>query len=238
MAKLCSKTRYLIKSSDPEISFSLEPELNDNCFDLPNNLKLPFHSTPASSEDPLVDGLVEDILSLINHMKPVSLKSNLSFLERVGLKWVLDEVNKGDLQFVKADKGGALCIIERQLMQELERYKLEDTKQFECMGEDDPIPDTLGNLLDLWRHGEVKCFVERDISYKVVGLCDSGRPSTLSLFKPGIPYFYGLLKIHKVIPDNLIPESPIPLRLVNDPVSAPQLDQINLLIGITSNHSS
>ena len=76
--------------------------------------------------------------------------------------------------------------------------------------------DTLSNLLDLWRHDEAKCFVERDISYKVVAFCDSGRPSTLSLFKPGIPYFYGLLKIHKVKPDNLIPESPIPLRLVND----------------------
>ena len=56
MAKLCSKTRSLIKSSDPEISTSLEPELDDIGFDLPNNLKLPFHSTPASSENPLVNG--------------------------------------------------------------------------------------------------------------------------------------------------------------------------------------
>ena len=60
-------------------------------------------------------------------------------------------IDKGDIQFVKADKGGALCFIEHQFMQELELNKLEDAKQFECMGEDDPIPDTLSNLLDMVR---------------------------------------------------------------------------------------
>ena len=56
----------------------------------------------------------------------------------------------------------------------------------------------------------------------MVGFCDSGRLSTLSKFKPGIPYFNGLLKIHKV--DNIFdiePGSYIPLRLVDDLSQAP-----------------
>ena len=221
MAKLCSNTRFLMKSIDPDISTSLEPEIDDIHADLPSNLRLPHLSTPASSNDPLIDAVCEDLLSYIEHFKPVSLKSNVTYLERIGLKWILEEVKKGDLQFVRADKGGALCIMERSFMRELELKKLQDISQFECLGKEDPIPAVTNNLLDLWRSGEASGFVDRDISYKVVGLCDSGRPSTLSLFKPGIPYFYGLLKIHKLNDAQLTPGTHIPLRLVNDLSKSP-----------------
>jgi len=101
-------------------------------------------------------------------------------------------------------------------MKELEVEKLCDSNQFECLGRDDPGPGVHDALLNLWRSGESSGFVSRHVSYNVVGICDSGRPSTLSVFKPGIPYYYGLLKIHKLKDCDILPGHPVPLRLVND----------------------
>ena len=44
------------------------------------------------------------------------------------MKCILTKVDKGELQFVKADIGGALCIIDRSFMKNLESVKLNDTR--------------------------------------------------------------------------------------------------------------
>ena len=82
-------------------------------------------------------------------------------------------------------------------MREFEAKKLEDCEQFDCLGEKDPTQDMVSELLDIWKDGEKEGFVTRNVCYSVVGICGSGRPSTLSIFKPGTPYYYGLLKLHK-----------------------------------------
>ena len=76
-------------------------------------------------------------------------------------------------------------------MKNLESVKLYDTN------EEDTIPGVFDKLLDLWRSGENKGLIDRNISYNVMGICDSGRPSTLSVYKLGVSIFYGLLKMHK-----------------------------------------
>ena len=63
--------------------------------------------------------------------------------------------------------------------------------------------------------------MSRNISHDVVGLCDKidgkrQRPSTSPIFKPPTPYFYGLLKIHKLNLEQLRPGVDIPLRLINN----------------------
>ncbi|KAL5263914.1 hypothetical protein ACHWQZ_G005109 [Mnemiopsis leidyi] len=106
-------------------------------------------------------------------------------------------------------------------MRQWEADKLNNSEVFECLGENDPTEDMYTQLLDLWREGEESGFVSRNTSYTVVGICESGRPSTLSIFKPGTPYYYGLLKIHKCQKENLVPGYKIPLRLVNDLSESP-----------------
>ena len=86
---------------------------------------------------------------------------------------------------------------------------------------EDPIPEVFDKLLDLWRSGENKGLTDRKICHNVMGICDSGRPSTLSVFKPGVPIFYGLLKIHKLDSSDLKPGKQIPLRLINDLSQSP-----------------
>ena len=197
-------------------------ECSDDADELPDFLQLrKQHLTPSNSGDAIVDGVKDNLLAFVDTLQPRSLKSNLNSREKIGLNWVLKEIGKGQIQFVKADKGGALCIIDREAMRNLEAEKLENCELFDCLGDKDPTQDMTSKLLELWREGETQDFVSRNICYSTVGICDSGRPSTLSLFKPGTPYYYGLLKIHKCKKDNLIPGAKIPIRLVNDLSQSP-----------------
>ena len=235
MAKLSSSTvkyyRDLRKNPDetvPVETKSLNNQNGVNCDDeeeedevLPDFLRLKKPWVAQDCGDPVVDEVKDNLMAMVDLMKPKSLKANLSGLERKGLSWIQEEVKRGEIQFVKTDKGGALCIIERSTMREWEAAKLNNCEVFECLGEKDPTDDMYSNLLDLWKEGESLGFVSRNVCYSVVGICESGRPSTLSIFKPGTPYFYGLLKIHKCQKDDLKPGCKIPLRLVNDLSESP-----------------
>ena len=43
-----------------------------------------------------------------------------------------------------------------------------------------------------------------------------GRPSTLDIFKPGIPSFTALPKLHKLLIEEILPATPLPFRMVTD----------------------
>ena len=227
MAKLCSGTKKFYRDRNKvvdniyESTDDLEDDDDDDDCVLPDFLRLKKPWVAQDCGDPVVDDVKDNLMALIDLNKPKTLKANLSGLERRGLTWIQEEVRKGKLQFVKADKGGALCIIDRSIMRQWEAEKLNNCEVFECLGEKDPTEDMYAQLLNIWREGEQAGFVSRDTCYSVVGICESGRPSTLSVFKPGTPYFYGLLKIHKCQKDTLVPGSKVPLRLVNDLSESP-----------------
>ena len=228
MAKLCSQTARIHKNlhqsvgkSTEEVEIYVEEDDEDNVKEIPDSLILKPPKIALNCGDAIVDGVKDNLLAFVDLLKPKSLKGNLNLKEREGLNWVLKEVEKGDIQFVKADKGGALCIIDRSAMYELEAEKLNNTDNFECIGEEDPTHEMYLNLLDVWREGEKAGFVSRKVCYTVVGICDTGRPSPLSVFKPGTPYYYGLLKLHKCRKEDLLPGCKIPLRLVNDLSQSP-----------------
>ena len=179
---------------------------------------------PTDSGDKVVEEIKRDIsleIDLLASNTHKRHRSNLSKAEREGLKRILHEINHGDLRVVLADKGGALCIVPQSFIKQLESDKLSDTASFENLGPNEPITNAQTNLLDLWRKGEDASFVTRVESKEVVGLCEKkdGKPqrlSTASDFKPRTPYFYGLLKIHKLAPESLKPGVKIPIRLVTN----------------------
>ena len=118
---------------------------------LPDFLRLKKPWVAQDCGDPVVDDVKDNLMALIDLNKPKTLKANLSGLERRGLTWIQEEVRKGKLQFVKADKGGALCIIDRSIMRQWEAEKLNNCEVFECLGEKDPTEDMYAQLLNIWR---------------------------------------------------------------------------------------
>ena len=188
---------------------------------IPQSLKRDIPRVCYSSGDKFIDELTSEVMAQVDLLKPPKHKSNLNKLERNGLKWILNQLNDGDLRVVSADKGGALCIIPKSVMVEFEQHKLNNKDHYENLGIEDPTKLSQDCLLNIWREGENNNFVTRDEAYEVVGLCESKnnkpqRVSTSSSFKAQTPYFYGLLKIHKLDPVELKPGAKIPIRLVTD----------------------
>ena len=57
-------------------------------------------------------------------------------------------------------------------------------------------------------------YVSDKVAYEIGSVTDNNNMSTLSRFKPGVPYFYPMLKIHKVRKEELVPGVEPPARLV------------------------
>lgn len=156
MAKLCSQTARIHKKlhqsggkSTEEVDIYVEENDEDVVKEIPDSLILKPPKIALNCGDAIVDGVKDNLLAFVDLLKPKSLKGNLNLKEKEGLNWVLKEVEKGDIQFVKADKGGALCIIDRSAMYELEAEKLNNTDNFECIGEEDPTHEMYLNMLDV-----------------------------------------------------------------------------------------
>ena len=230
MAKLSRATaRKLKKLNDGEDDGE---DVQDDVvqeYELPKCLRRKAPPVDFKCGDKVVDDLKEELKKKVESLDPPSEKMNLSNEERKGLKWIKKHTNpeKGKLRVVQADKGGALIISHKSYIRDLEQAKLLDTKRYVDLGTSDPTETAYKKLLNLWRLGENTDLVSRNESKEVVGLCErktdpktgritNQRPSTLSLYKPGTPYFYGLLKIHKLKPEELIPGVIVPIRLVTN----------------------
>ena len=121
----------------------------------------------------------------------------------------------------KADKGGSILIVPPALIERKVEEKLHDESLYEKLPKD-PSMELLDKLFLKWKQGVALGFVSPNKAYKVAGVTIpdpengviGGNKSTASRFRPGIPYFYPMLKIHKLTPEQLKPGWDPPARLV------------------------
>ena len=184
LAKLSTTTQFKIKELKEHMKIiSCEKhdekiEDDDLVPDFPKSLKRQKAKVPQDSGDKVVEALKKDIMVDIDSLKPKPQRSNLSKVERQGLKWIIHEINNGDLRVVMADKGGALCIVPKSFIKQLESEKLSDTARYDNLGDQDPTSSVQTTLLDYWRFGEDNHFISRTEAKEVVGLCEkkNGKP--------------------------------------------------------------
>ena len=161
----------------------------------------------------LVDRLVLEHNSLLKNMRGTKTKSNLSKDERDGLKWLQDMSKKEKISVVQADKGGAILIVPPSLLEKKVMEKLENPNIYTKI-EADPLQNLKTELFELWKKGKIEGHVSQRIAYQVAGVTENNNMSTSPHFKPGVPYFYPILKIHKLRKEQLIPGVEPPARLV------------------------
>ena len=121
----------------------------------------------------------------------------------------------------KADKGGAILIVPPSLIEEKVQEKVGDENLYTKLLKD-PSLGLFDELFDTWKRGREVGFVTVDQAYDIVGVTKpdpttghpGGNKSTSSRYRPGTPYFYPMLKIHKLTPDQLKPGVKPPARLV------------------------
>ena len=120
---------------------------------------------------------------------------------------------KGKISIVQADKGGAILIVRPDLLEKKVMEKLENPELYTKLSKD-PLVDLKKELFELWKLGKINEHISEKTAYEVAGVTENNNMSTHPRFKPGVAYFYPMLKIHKVRKDQLVPGVEPPVRLV------------------------
>ena len=192
---------------------------------LPSKLRQKHYGEVSPSKEQAVNEIVESMTQdldnrLKNPKKPS--KSNLSDIEKSGLKWLENMTAENKLAVVEADKGGAILIVYPELLQEKTLEKLNNPSLYEKLNSD-PTQDLHKQLYNLWVQGKDSALITPKVAGDVMGVSDNmkgdesgptNRPSTSPHYKPGQGYFYPSLKIHKMRRQDLVPGVKPPIRLI------------------------
>ena len=119
----------------------------------------------------------------------------------------------GEIAVVKADKGGALLIVYPELLRRKVFAKLEKEDLY-VQFKEDPSSELYTDLFDLWVHGKLQGYISPQEAAAVMGVTDKNNKSTSPHFKPGISYFYPMLKIHKLKREEVTVGADPPARVV------------------------
>ncbi len=147
---------------------------------------------------------------------------NLSKDELKGLRWLERKVSEGKIAVTKADKGGATILINPDILRKKSFEKLTNPSLYKKL-DSDPTKDLQKELVDLWVKGKTEGLVTANTAKSIMGISDlpkmdgtgpTNAQSTLPHFKPGKPYFYPSLKIHKMKIEDLKPGVEPPFRLI------------------------
>ena len=74
--------------------------------------------------DALVNEVLQGIGSFSDTIKPANCKPNLNSLEKKGLNWLVGKIKANILCICKADKGGALIVLEGNLIRNMIESKV------------------------------------------------------------------------------------------------------------------
>ena len=179
-------------------------------------------ATPSSEQavNTITDSMTSDLDHSLKNIVHKNSKSNLTLDEQQGLNWLNDNILNGKLSVISADKGGAILIVYPELMRKKALEKLSDQNLY-IKFDKDPNHQLSQRLHNLWVHGKSTNLVTAQEAKEVVGISDNLKSDgsgptnrTLSIYKPGKPYYYPSPKIHKVPVNDLIPVVEPPIRLI------------------------
>ena len=144
------------------------------------------------------------IAEFANTLKPRKAAPNLGKEERIALEWLKDNTRNKNLAVLKADKGGVKVPLRRDQVSEMIKSKLKDQNLYTDLGAENPMPAIMRKLREHWVAAVVNNHISLTIAREVVGITESminsesGRPSTLDVYKPGTPFFNVYPKVHKL----------------------------------------
>ena len=184
---------------------------------IPSKLTRKSYAAGLPAEEASVNNLVEKITEEHNgrlqFQNDLTRKKNVTKDEEEGLRWLIKQTREQKIAVVKADKGGAILVVEPSLLENAVVEKLENPELYERL-EIDPTNNLYDELFNLWVKGKKAEFITPNEAAKVMGVTEENNKSTSSHFKPGTSYFYPMLKIHKLTKEQLVPGVKPPARLV------------------------
>ena len=169
--------------------------------------------------DPLIQSISNDLHGIINNKKKKPLISNLNDDEARGLKWLKSVVEKRELTITQADKGGAIIILDANVVHSLIIKELERVDIYEKL-DGSPIERIQKSIEEMTLHMVENGMIDDDMRKAISGYTKLAK-STNPIFKDCCPYPYPLFKLHKLNAEQINSKVIPPIRMVHAMTTAP-----------------
>ena len=172
----------------------------------------------APFQHPLMDELKLKLLGWIANHKPKTPKSNLSPCELRGKSWIEEKIKRKSLFVTKADKGGAILIMNYADVEECITKEIFNNNKFEEIHQtnaDEHIFTVRKRVndaaIELQRRGKIS----QDDKTIITGLTDKNKPKQAPEYRAESPYTYPSFKIHKLQKEEIAEKKVPPVRLIH-----------------------
>ena len=159
----------------------------------------------------------------VNTFVPNHPKSNLSPQAQRGRKWVSDAVRNGEIFVTRADKGGAILVMDYDTVVSSIERELNDTNKYRivsCEPEQHRQVTTKTVRTKVCQLQEENIITIEDRE-KITGLNSNGNMKHNPEYRPGDPKIYPLFKLHKLSAENIEEKRTPPARSVNNAKHGP-----------------
>ena len=219
----------ICKRDDNNTSLSASPALaeesdtQDSRIDgwkTPARLRIKGKSYPELNSK-LCDQVMKKIISDVEGIALSDKKwKNLSFIERRGLKMCLKAVRDRKLYFTKADKGGAMLILDANVVDGIILSILSDEEKFKEL-DSDPRARIKSYIKQRVALFEEEGLLSRNDCFLITGLTEKGGMSHSPSFCTRKSYIYPLFKVHKLSEQMILDKVIPPVRMVTSGVAGP-----------------
>ena len=185
--------------------------------DLHSDLKVKSRKYPTLT-NPLLDEVKSKVLGWVSNFKPKHPIKNLSPQAIRGRRWILNAVKNKELFVTKADKWGAIIILNYSTVTKTLEEELFDTTKYEVVSTDpDSHREDINKLvkrkvIDL----ESRSLIMAKDRELITGLNDNLHQKHNPEYRPEDPKIYPLFKLHKLTNDQIQGKLTPPARFVNN----------------------
>ena len=130
-------------------------------------------------------------------------------------------VQSDTIYITRADKGGAILILDSTTVLEIIKKELEDTSKYCCL-EKDPRPEIKKLLKNTVVSHEEEGLISPGNRFLITGYTDKGGMSQHPDFSISSPYVYPLFKIHKLSKEDIVCKKIPPTRMVTGSTGVPK----------------
>ena len=141
-----------------------------------------------------------------------------------GLKWCQKNTKDRKCYITRADKGGAILILDATMVDSVIKENLQNTKNYKVL-DSDPRADIRQNLISILKSAVTDNIISSTVLHYITGVIDheEGKDgySHSHVFQIAIPYIYPLFKIHKLSLEALYAKTIPPSRMVTGSTNGP-----------------
>jgi hypothetical protein len=211
-------TLEFIRKLEWKAFFHQNPEIanTSNASNLHQDIRISNFSQ-APFQHGILDDLKTKLLGWIANHEPSTPKHNLTPLELRGRKWITDKIKSETIFITKADKGGAILIMNYEDVQEAIKKEVLDETKFEKVETtaDQHIFTVRDKVNTATIQLQTNNFITKEDKSLITGLSDKNKAKQFPEYRAESPYAYPSFKIHKLTKEDITAKKIPPVRLIH-----------------------